>query len=560
MLVTYTLNALIVAMHQSRNHLSTLAGIDTSEDEEGDECLVWTHSQLRHAALQVTAGLLAAGVESGDTITTFIPNGVEWALLQYANSICRLTLACLDYGATSAARKPELQNFIKTLQPAIVVVSNKHDATTVDAALQYCNVVAKVKIILDDKTGAPSLNGWTTLPDMSDLSLDKVQRDSDLLEQARQSDPDRISFICFTSGTSSGSPKGCPRHVAGTTALLDSQASLLRFDTGTRYLHVSANFRVVAPALTTAAWKAGGAIVMPGTTFSAKATLDAFEKHGITNLTLVPALLHALTNDQAFSSEKVRSLKCATFGGDMITKEVLLKAKAAFPHAKIAASHGMTEGGGFFEWPYFDTDVHEIPYYGGISPLGTVAPGAKLRIYNVESNRIAERNELGEFQACAPSTIKHYLNDTNQDAFYEDKSGRWFKTADIGLINEDGIVYLVSRMNDRIKRCGVPITPAALESCIEEFTGFQVRSTDILDVPPSQKLTPHQTSVFGVAHPEFGHEPYAVVEQLGGSSEDQIKQHVIDLFGKDYSLGGVFTLQHLNLTAFPRNATDKIMK
>ena len=71
---------------------------------------------------------------------------------------------------------------------------------------------------------------------------------------------------------------------------------------------------------------------------------------------------------------------------------------------------------------------------------------------------------------------------------------------------------------------------------------------------------PDQSSVFGVPHREFGHEPYAVVQQLGGTSEQQIKQCVLDVFGKDYALGGLCTLQQLGLADFPRNATDKIMK
>ena len=66
--------------------------------------------------------------------------------------------------------------------------------------------------------------------------------------------------------------------------------------------------------------------------------------------------------------------------------------------------------------------------------------------------------------------------------------------------------------------------------------------------------------MFGIPHPEYGHEPYAVVKQFGSKTEDQVKQQVIDLFGKDYALGGICALQQLGLTEFPLNATGKIMK
>lgn len=41
---------------------------------------------------------------------------------------------------------------------------------------------------------------------------------------------------------------------------------------------------------------------------------------------------------------------------------------------------------------------------------------------------------------------------------------------------------------------------------------------------------------------------------------EQIEQRVLDLFGKDYALGGVATLQQLGLDDFPLNSTGKIMK
>ena len=474
-------------MHQARNHLSGLAGIDNVDGDAGDGCLTWTHSQLHNASLRVADGLHSLDAEPETVMMTLIPNRVEWALLLYANSICRLTLASLDYGALNPARNAELQNFVRTLKPTVVVVSNESDARTLDAVLLENGVEPRVNIILDiNAEDSDSTSNWKTLSEVADCSNGEKE---DLISQARKPDPDRINFICFTSGTSSGKPKGCPRHVAGTMITIDSQADLTQFDVDTRYLLGSANFRIVAPALTLSVWKRGGAAVMPGTTFNAKRTLEACEQHKISHLNFVPALLHALTNDESFSTDKVRSVRYTSFGGDIITKDLLLKARSAFPSARIAASHGMTEGGGLFDWVFSNTDIEAVPDYGGISTLGKVAPGSTLRIYDVENNCVVKRGELGEFQICSPSTIKHYLGRVHEDSFYEDEKGRWFKTGDIGMINDDGLVFILGRLNDRIKRSGVPITPAALESCIDKFIGAQVGLSDVTAASIDWQLT-----------------------------------------------------------------------
>lgn len=61
-------------------------------------------------------------------------------------------------------------------------------------------------------------------------------------------------------------------------------------------------------------------------------------------------------------------------------------------------------------------------------------------------------------------------------------------------------------------------------------------------------------------HPVLGQEPFAVVQSLGERSKDGVRQHILELFGKDYALAGVASLDELGLESFPLNATGKVMK
>ena len=61
-------------------------------------------------------------------------------------------------------------------------------------------------------------------------------------------------------------------------------------------------------------------------------------------------------------------------------------------------------------------------------------------------------------------------------------------------------------------------------------------------------------------HHVLGHEPFAVLSKYNGKTEDEIKNHVRALLGRDYALGGLSLLAQLGLHAFPVNPTHKIIK
>lgn len=69
-----------------------------------------------------------------------------------------------------------------------------------------------------------------------------------------------------------------------------------------------------------------------------------------------------------------------------------------------------------------------------------------------------------------------------------------------------------------------------------------------------------QAVVFGVEHPILGAEPWVVLGNFNGKTEADVKQHILDKFGRDYALGGAVSLADLNLTTMPLNSTGKIQK
>ncbi|KAK5681851.1 hypothetical protein LTS10_006384 [Elasticomyces elasticus] len=495
----------VVVAHQASTHLAELVRVQDAtgqpDRDDGSDCLSWTFTQLNGAAMGVVAGMVASGVKPGSTIVTLIPNGVENLLLLWVSTIMRFTLAPLDVGALTEARHEELLALLQTLKPDVVVVQSLDDAKKMELLLRESGIpLPQLRFQLD--SGVSTQNGWQSeWKTLTSLVQEGFEYDIDqqsLLDHARRYEPDRIALIMFTSGTSSGKPKGCPRHVGSISQAMEIQVWGPKYGVGTNMLFSTAN------------------------------------------------LIHSIVAHPTFSARDTSTLQTVFTGADMITKDLLVKMTIAFPTAVVCTGHGMTEGGAFCEWVWFDTPPAQIPYFGEISPLGKISAGSRVRIWDQEAGSVARRGAPGELHVCNDVTIRHYLGNINEDSFYSDDLGRWFKTGDLGMIDADGIIYVLGRIKDvvgltDVMRAGVPITPAALESTIGKISGVLV-------------------SVIAIPSPTLGQEPFAVLQSFNGRSEAEIKQCIIDVFGKDYQLAGAASLEQLGLDAFPLTATSKVVK
>ena len=467
----------ILCMHQPANYLSGLLPRNNEyehvDTDVRSDCLALTYSQLHSIALGLAAGLVSNGVQPGSLVLMLSPNGCEHYIITWTCTILRLGLAAVDPSALDASRKEELQDLIRTLKPGLVVVPDRPGAKAADDAIVDENLPQPLRVTLSNDF----VDGWKTFRRIASSSLQSPTSEESLLEAARRDDPNRIHSVLFTSGTSTGRPKGCPMRTGSMTHVLHSQSWLINQANCDFVLQQAHNSRSVAQQTTLQTWREGGTLITPGGGFAIQDTLDAITQYGATFVILSPAMVHVLLEEIALRPADLASVRTVQVGGDAVTKDLLMKCDALFPHANVCSNHGMTEGGGFFTWPFHNKQVAEIPYFGEICPIGTVAAGARLRIWDADNQKVMERGQPGELHVRCESIIRHYLNGASESSFYEDEQGHWFVTGDIAIISDADMVYVLGRSKDVIKRAGIAIMPAALESCIEKYTGAQVSIT-----------------------------------------------------------------------------------
>ena len=431
----------VVVKHQAGDHLQTLTGKDHSQQGH----LTWTYRDLHQASFRLASAFLNSRLQPEcSTIICFIPNGIEWALLLWTSMLLKMPISPLDMGGLWPQRSSELESYLTSIKADAIIVPDVEGATAVDAMLKKLNLEPYSKIVL-----AGTHQGWSTLLDFG-MNAKQIMSDTQMVTEARKDDLDRVSIVLFTSGTSSGKPKGCPRSVSNVMHFMERVTWIEEGGNHARNIVQTANFRGIAHAVTLQTWKAGGAIIMPSALFDAAAMLEVIPE--ATLLALIPFQVHSIVDHPEFS--KAGNIRLVCIGADMITKDLVGKCKDAFPSAKVMTIHAMTEGGGLCK-------DSARSYFGGVASVGVVPKGMRLRIWD---GQVTRRGVPGEMQIRCETVIKRYLD-------RESLEDGWFKTGDVGMIDEDGTVYVLGRIKDVIKRVGVTITPAAIENCIERRAG-----------------------------------------------------------------------------------------
>jgi acyl-coenzyme A synthetase/AMP-(fatty) acid ligase len=469
-------NLAVVSRSQPGDHLAEMVQTSTGSQPRrvNDPCLRWTYAEFLRVTVNLATGLSAQNLNPDSITVTLIPNSVEWLLLFSASIVAKTGMAYLDIDMLKEPRRAELEAKLVQLQPSCIVVADNTGALAVDAALKKVDLGDTLKISLEPSS--PPVNGtagcWRSFVSLCEqreaTSLTKI------IENARVDNPDRTALIIYTSGTSGGMPKGCVKHAGSLLAYSRQQRFFSLGDPkdSVRILQ-TANFRAIAPLISLMCWRDGSTVVLSTYPFHPRTFLDDIEQERVTDIALIPAQAHAIATEPTLKSRNLSSVRLVGSGGDMVTSSLIHVIERSFPQASFMTVHGMTECGGIFHWPY-PRGSDNIPFYQDISSLGHVSPGARIRIMSA-TGEVVPRGEVGELHISHGSVFKSYLREqVGTPELYTDNTGQWFKTGDLGFVSDAGDVYIVGRSKDVIKRAGVSIAPAAIESCLEAYIGSQV--------------------------------------------------------------------------------------
>jgi len=306
--------------------------------------------------------------------------------------------------------------------------------------------------------------------------------------------PSDTATILYTSGTT-GQPKGAE----GCHLALVMQVDVLLLDTfdlrtGDRILGCLPLFHTFGQTCTmNASFRTGATIVMVPR-FDGDTALALMVEHDTQVFMGVPTMYFALLAAAGRNPARP-SLRYAISGGAAIPVAVIDAFREQF-QAEIHEGYGLTE----------TSPVASFNHVGVAARPGTVGKpiwGVQVEIADPEHEdrvELLERGTLGEIVIRGHNLMNGYLN-RPEDTARAVVDG-WFRTGDLGTIDDDGYIRVVDRTKDMILRNGYNVYPREVEEVLARHPAVA------------------QCAVFGVPHEEHGQEIVAAIVAQADAAVD----------------------------------------
>jgi 2,3-dihydroxybenzoate-AMP ligase len=201
-----------------------------------------------------------------------------------------------------------------------------------------------------------------------------------------------------------------------------------------------------------------GAKVILSTTAAAANVFALVEKHKITHIHVVPAILIGWVNDPTIGDYDLSSLKMIQSGGQRLQPEVRLKTRELIPSVFVQENFGMSEGVIMF---IRRGDPEEVLLETSGRP---VSPDDEIKLLDVNDNEVGP-GEVGEFCVRGPYTLRGYYGtpEHNEQAFTPDG---FYRSGDLLRMHPSGNYIVEGRIKDLINRGGEKISAEEVENLI----------------------------------------------------------------------------------------------
>jgi acyl-coenzyme A synthetase/AMP-(fatty) acid ligase len=267
--------------------------------------------------------------------------------------------------------------------------------------------------------------------------------------------PEDVATINFTSG-STGTPKGVMHTHESTLACASFTLAFLELSKSDVMMVPLPLHHILAFRRFLTCFLAQCTLVIAPDIFIIK----QFQSFRPTGLVLVPAACNLLVdNFSAFFHDQGDSLRYVEIGSEPISPERLGALQAMLPHTQIHLTYGLTEG----RVGYLKPGPN-----GVFDRLASSNQGLEVKVVDSQGAPIRP-GETGEILLKGSGLFKGYWGDS-PEALAETKNNG-FRTGDMGLMDGNGDVQLMGRMDDILKVGGHKVNPREVEVVLQRHPG-----------------------------------------------------------------------------------------
>jgi 2,3-dihydroxybenzoate-AMP ligase len=407
-----------------------------------------TYGELDRMSDNLALNLLEIGFHPLDRVVLQLPNVSEFVVLYLALQ----KIGGIPIAALMPHRFAEISQFVELSGAAACVVPDQQ------GDFDYCAMVERIRqkvpklrhgIVL-----GPARPGFLSLPDL-------IAKPSSLPRSALAEihiDPIDPAIFQLSGGTT-GIPKLIPRthndyaynsKVASSVCAVGEDSVLLVI------LPIAHNLPLACPGIQGFLFH-GGRVVL-STSARPEDVCALIEKHRVTHIKVVPALLIRLLHDPAVTRHDLSSLKIIQSGGQSMLPEVRLLSKRLIPSAFVQENFGMSEGLLMFVRLDDPLDVSQ-------ETVGRpVCPDDEVRILD-DDDREIHGGEVGELCCRGPYTLRGYFGVPEYNARTFTSDG-FYRSGDLIRRHKSGNYVVEGRKKDLINRGGEKISAEEIENLI----------------------------------------------------------------------------------------------
>jgi long-chain acyl-CoA synthetase len=460
-----------------------------------------SYRELNDQSARVAGLLGASGVRPGDRVAMMLPNVPEFAVVYYG---------ILRAGGIVVPMNPLLKSrevtYYLTDSGASVIFATAGATEEVKAGVAKAGGRA---VIVDD--GFAQV--LAAAPDADDV-VDRVGTET--------------ALILYTSGTT-GRPKGAElthdnlirnAEVVATT-LLGLSADDVIFG-GLPLFHSFGQTCTLNAAVL------AGACVTLLPRFDPAQALQMIADHRVTVFAAVPTMYAALLAVPDRNDYDVSALRVCMSGGVALPVEVLREFDAAFDCA-VLEGYGLSE----------TSPVASFNHPGRVrkpGSIGTPIDGVQLAALDEDGAEV-DSGTVGEIAIRGHNVMKSYWRRPDETA--KSIVAEWFRTGDMGRIDEDGYAFIVDRKKDLIIRGGYNVYPREVEEVLYEHPAVA------------------EAAVIGLPDPLLGEEIGAAValKRGGSATAEELRDYV-----KTQVAAYKYPRRVWFVDALPKGPTGKIVK
>lgn len=435
----------------------------------------WTYADVAARSEAIAKGLRASGIRPGDRVALLMANYPEFLPAAYAVWRLGATLIPVNF----AFRAQELAYVLEQSQCRALITMSEFRGLDYLAMLDELspgweqapglrfNNLAAVVLFGATRPGVPALADVARRGAADSMPL-----------AANTVSPDEPAVIMYTSGTT-GQPKG----------VLQSHDNLLRnsfatarhraYEDGRRILFALPLYHAFAlvVGVLTVPW-AGGAVV-PQLVFDPLQTIQAIERHKVSDALFVPTMAIAVVEHPAVSAHDLSSLfACLSAAAAtplwvwrrMVDGLQLTELVTGYGMTETSAGLAFTEPGGPLE--LLETTVGQI-IDGGAAGMPEL--GGRVAVYKTcdpFTGAILPDGAEGELICRSPMATRGYfaLPQRTAELFLE---GGWLRSGDLGRVLPDGTLVLTGRSKELYKSGGELVAPKEVEDVLCAHEGVE---------------------------------------------------------------------------------------